>query len=128
MSVGARIRIEREARKISQVELAKRAGLSSVAIWNWEARGRVPHRRTLAKVAKALNVSERYLAEGRNDADPPYAGTTKAIRGAPEGDPAARGPEQGSTVAEVLDRTRMRIAELTGFDPDQIKLPLTITS
>jgi transcriptional regulator with XRE-family HTH domain len=126
MSVGARIRAQREARNMSQAELAKQVGLSSAAIWNWETKGRVPRPRALAKVAKALDVSERYLAEGHEDADQLHSGTTKAIQPAPETAPA-QGPGQGTTVAEVLARTRMRIAELIGFSPDQIKLTLTTT-
>jgi transcriptional regulator with XRE-family HTH domain len=127
MSVGARIRDEREARNISQAALAKQVGLSSAAIWNWETKGRVPRPRVLAKVAEALSVSERYLAEGRNGADGSYPETTKPIQQALKGARVAPRPEPGSTVAEVLERTRMQIAELTGFGPDQIKLTLTTT-
>jgi transcriptional regulator with XRE-family HTH domain len=128
MSVGARIRDEREARKMSQAQLAKQVGLSSAAIWNWETRGRVPRPRALAKVAEALSVSEQYLAEGRDDVGPLRSGTTRIIQLALDGTVPARGFEQGATVSEVLERTRARIAELTGFGPDQITLTLTTTS
>jgi transcriptional regulator with XRE-family HTH domain len=119
VSVGTRIRDQREARKMSQAELAKQVGLSSAAIWNWETKGRVPRPQVLAKVAEALNVSEQYLTEGRNIADP------NATQLVAERAPPAPSPEQGATITAVLDRTRMRIAELTGFAPDQIKLTLT---
>jgi transcriptional regulator with XRE-family HTH domain len=128
MSVGARIRDEREARKMSQSQLAKQVGLSSAAIWNWETRGRVPRPRVLARVAEALSVSEQYLAEGREGADPLRSGTTKIVRLALDGAIPAQSSEQGATVSEVLERTRMRISELTGFGPDQITLTLTTTS
>ena len=128
MSVGARIRDEREARKMSQAELAKQVGLSSAAIWNWETRGRVPRPRALAKVAEALSVSEQYLAEGRDGAGPARSGTTKIIQLAVDGAIPTQSSDQGATVAEVLERTRVRIAELTGFGPDQITLTLTTTS
>jgi transcriptional regulator with XRE-family HTH domain len=124
MSIGARIRDQREARKMSQVELAKQVGLSSTAIWNWEAKGRVPRPQILARVAEALSVSVHYLATGRGRPDLSQFRTTNAIQHAPEGSPM-QGAGQRATVAEVLERTRMRIAELTGFRPDQIQLTLT---
>jgi transcriptional regulator with XRE-family HTH domain len=111
---------------MSQAELAKHVGLSSAAIWNWETKGRVPRPRTLAKVAEALNVSEQFLAEGHDRPGLSHSGTTKEIELAAKGAPA-HGTEQGvATLAEVVERTRKRIAELTGFGPDQLKLTLTI--
>jgi transcriptional regulator with XRE-family HTH domain len=125
MSVGARIRDEREAQKMSQAQLAKQVGLSSAAIWNWETKGRVPRPQVLAKVAEVLSVSEEYLAEGRNGAVSPTE--TKKIIQTPEQAAPAQSSDQRATVAELLQRTRVRIAELTGFSPDQIKLTLTTT-
>jgi transcriptional regulator with XRE-family HTH domain len=122
MSVGTRIHDQREARKMSQSELAKRVGLTSAAIWNWETKGRVPRPQALAKVAKALNVSEQYLAEGREVADLSYSMTAKMLPRAPEE------RDQGATVSAIMEQTRMRIAELTGFDPSHIKLTLTTTT
>jgi transcriptional regulator with XRE-family HTH domain len=119
MSVGTRIHDQREARKMSQSELAKRVGLTSAAIWNWETKGRGPRPQALAKVAKALNVSAEYLAEGREDADLSRSKTAKALPLAPE---EAR---DQTTVSELMEQTRLQIAELTGFDPSQIKLTLT---
>lgn len=127
MSVGVRIRNQREARKMSQAQLAKQVGLSSAAIWNWETKGRVPRPQALAKVAEALNVSEEYLAEGRKGADLSPTGTRKIIQWAEEAVAPAQSSYQTATVAELLQRTRTRIAELTGFSPDQIKLTLTTT-
>jgi transcriptional regulator with XRE-family HTH domain len=135
VSVGARIRDQREARKMSQAELAKLVGLSSAAIWNWETKGRVPRRQVLAKVAEALNVSEQYLAEGRNGVEflhPEKAPATRPakthmIQPASAKTPTAQYPAQSATVAEELNQTRMRIAKLTGFDPDQIVLTLTVS-
>lgn len=43
-------------------ELAKRAGVSDVAVWTWEHRGRIPRSRTLDAVAKALGVSRNTLS------------------------------------------------------------------
>jgi transcriptional regulator with XRE-family HTH domain len=109
---------------MSQAELARQVGLSTAAVWNWETKGRVPRPQVLAKVAKALGVSEQYLAEGHEGANISHSLTTTAIQRASETAPA-QGPEQVSTVAELVERTRQRIAELTGFDLDQIKLTPT---
>jgi transcriptional regulator with XRE-family HTH domain len=105
---------------MSQAELAKRVGLTSAAIWNWETKGRVPRPQALAKVAKALNVSAQYLAEGREDADLSHSKTANVI---PSAAKVAR--DQDASVAAVMERTRMQIAELTGFDLSHIKLTLT---
>lgn len=126
MSVGARIRDRREARKMSRSQLARQVGLTSASIWNWETRGRVPRPRVLSKVAEALNVSELFLAEGRNSADLSYSGETKAIELVSEGGLPPQSPKQSATVADLLARTRMQIAELTGFGPDEIVMTVTV--
>jgi transcriptional regulator with XRE-family HTH domain len=126
MAVGARIRDQREARKMSQAELARQVGTTSAAVWNWETKGRVPRARVLAKVAEALNVSEQFLAEGGNGADSAHSETTKVIRLVPDGAPPLEPEQEVATVAEVVERTRKRIAELTGFGLDQVKLTLTV--
>jgi hypothetical protein len=84
----------------------------------------VPRPQALAKVAEALNVSEEYLSEGRRGTVVP---TLKTIQRVPVEAPMAQSSDQRATVAELLQRTRTRIAELTGFSPDQIKLTLTTT-
>lgn len=126
MSVGARIRDRREARKMSRSQLARQVGLTSASIWNWETRGRVPRPRVLSKVAEALNVSELFLAEGRNSADLSYSGEAKAIELVSEGGLPPQSPKQSATVADLLARTRMQIAELTGFGPDEIVMTVTV--
>jgi transcriptional regulator with XRE-family HTH domain len=125
--IGKRIRDRRESQNITQAQLAKLVGLSSAAIWNWETKGRVPRPQVLEKVAAALKVSTGYLAEGMQ---PPNASVPlEASHNVPAGPnerKAASPQDAASTVAEELERTREKIADLTGFDPAQIKLTLTV--
>jgi transcriptional regulator with XRE-family HTH domain len=122
-AVGKRIRDCRESKKISQSELAKLVGLSPAAIWNWESKGRVPRRKTLARVADALKVSEEYLSEGSESVEPPSADVLTDIA---RSDHSRSHSEPGSeTIAAELERARARIAELAGFELSRIKLKLT---
>jgi transcriptional regulator with XRE-family HTH domain len=124
-NVGKRIRDCREALKISQSELAKLVGLSPAAIWHWEAKGRVPRRRTLAKLAGALKVSERYLFEGKYGGDLLSEEKETSVR--PRNAVVAQSePSNGTmTMAAEIEKTRARIAELTGVELTRIKLQLT---
>jgi transcriptional regulator with XRE-family HTH domain len=126
-SVGEKIKQRRNDKNLTQHELAKLLGITRAAVCHWETKGTVPRAKTLAKVAEALKVSEQYLTEGSNGADQSHSDTAKEIQPAPEGAPPAQGAEQAVvTVAELVERTKERIAKLTGFGPDQIKLTLTV--
>jgi len=57
----ARLRRAREARQLSQGDLAKRAALQVSAISHFETGGRKPSFDNLKKLAEALNVSTDYL-------------------------------------------------------------------
>ena len=56
-----RLRTAREQRKLSQGELADRAGLQASAISHFETAGRKPSFENLKKLADALNVSTDFL-------------------------------------------------------------------
>lgn len=62
-TLGQRLRAAREAKQISQQELARRAGVSSGAIGNLEAGSRKSPRNLLA-IAAALGVSPHWLETG----------------------------------------------------------------
>lgn len=59
--VGNRIKRIREAKLMTATELAKRAGVSHVAVWTWEHKGITPRLATLDAVANALGVTRDYL-------------------------------------------------------------------
>jgi transcriptional regulator with XRE-family HTH domain len=122
-TVGKRIRDCREALKISQSELAKLVGLSPAAIWHWESKGRVPRRKTLARLAGALKVSERYLSEGKNGGDLLLEERATKVR--PGHAVIEQAVPSSWTMAAEIEKTRTRIAELTGVELTRIKLQLT---
>lgn len=61
-NIGNQIKSIRESKSMTVTELAKRAGVSNVAVWTWEHRGTTPRPGTLEAVAKALDVSTGSLS------------------------------------------------------------------
>jgi len=61
-----RLKAARERRGLSQVELAKKAGLQPTAISHFETAGRSPSFDNLRRLSDALSVSTDYLM-GRSD-------------------------------------------------------------
>lgn len=74
---GARLTAAREARGLSQAELAKLAGLQPAAIGHFERDRRKPSFANVRALARALNISSDYLL-GRSSS---MEGTTTAFRG-----------------------------------------------
>ena len=74
---GERLIAAREARRLTQTELAKKAGLQPAAIGHFERNRRKPSFANVRALAKALNVSSDYLL-GRS---PDMEGATTAFRG-----------------------------------------------
>jgi transcriptional regulator with XRE-family HTH domain len=101
--IGSRIRDAREARGMSAAELARLVKVSQTAVWNWEEKSRKPHSQTLIALAKVLGVSPEYLLHGNGSS------TTGLMK-----------PKE--TVADVVEDARSRIAMLTGFAPEKVKL------
>ena len=60
---GEKLRALREARFLSHRELAKRAGVSPTTVLNLEAGKAEPQRRTIRKLAQALEVDPAELVE-----------------------------------------------------------------
>lgn len=69
---GQRLSSARDAREISQGELAKKSGLPASSISHFEGGGRKPSFDNLRRIADALDVTTDYLL-GRSD----EIGTTK---------------------------------------------------
>ena len=65
-AIAHRIRQTRETRRLTQAELAERAGLPPATVSHFETGVRVPGTSTLRKLADALEVSLDYLL-GRVD-------------------------------------------------------------
>jgi transcriptional regulator with XRE-family HTH domain len=65
MSFGQRLRLKREALKLTQEQLAKASGLTSQYISIIEQDKRSPSLSSLAKLADELGVSTDYLVTGK---------------------------------------------------------------
>jgi transcriptional regulator with XRE-family HTH domain len=63
-SIGERIRRARKNAGLSQVDLARRIGVSQPAIATWESGVHDPRRVVLARLAEALSISLEWLAAG----------------------------------------------------------------
>lgn len=74
---GDRLLAARENRKLSQTELASKAGLQPAAIGHFERNRRKPSFANVRALAKALNVSADYLLGRASD----MQGATTAFRG-----------------------------------------------
>ena len=74
---GERLLAAREARELSQTELAQKAGLQPAAIGHFERNRRKPSFANVRALAKALNVSSDYLLGRTAD----LKGATTAFRG-----------------------------------------------
>jgi transcriptional regulator with XRE-family HTH domain len=109
-----RLQLAMMNRQVNASELARRAGVTPTAVWNWQQGNTTPRPQALSAIAKALSVSEDYLLEGPKQ----------------EGN---RSPDEeqtlsinGETVAEMIEDLRMRIARVTGFALDRVKLSLEL--
>lgn len=74
---GGRLIAAREARRLTQTELAQKAGLQPAAIGHFERDRRKPSFANVRALAKALNVSSDYLLGRSTD----MQGATTAFRG-----------------------------------------------
>src|SRR5690606_7747644 len=96
-----RLAASRETRGFSASELARLVGVTSTAVWNWEKNGVTPRPEMLAKIARALGVTEAYLHGGIVE-------------------DAKLGNQR--TVAEVIDDAQREIASIMGMPPDRITI------
>ncbi len=64
-----RLRVVRELRKLSQAELATKAGLQPAAISHFETGGRRPSFDNLRRLASALQITTDYLLGRVDDVD-----------------------------------------------------------
>ena len=112
-SFASRLRGLRENRRLSKTALAKRVGVSTTCVWNWEEGNTEPRPENLAALSKALNAPVPYLQDGSEWND------------APSTDPAAT-PAQygGGTLAEVIADAKSRIAQLAGISPEKVIISL----
>lgn len=66
-SIGQRIRALRRSKKLTQVQLAKIAGVSSPAVTEWEKDSYLPKAASLEAIANKFGVTTEYILTGKGD-------------------------------------------------------------
>lgn len=69
-TIGQRIRALRRAKKMTQAQLAKVAGVSSPAVTEWEKDGYLPKAASLDAMANLFQVTTEYLLTGEGKVEP----------------------------------------------------------
>lgn len=108
--IGKRIKKLREDLQMSKSELARRSGVTTTAVWNWEENGIVPRYEAFVKAATALGVTEIFLRTGLPAFVSPKS--VAAIR----------------SVREVIEDARMAVAEVLEVPLEKVTLKLEISS
>lgn len=65
VQIGRRIRLSREAKKLSQRQLAQRCDLNPTTIWRYESGTMQPGTNRLSLIARVLAVTTDYLITGK---------------------------------------------------------------
>lgn len=78
-TAGENIRIARERKKLSQVELAKLIGVSNDTVSRWETGKRQPRLQDLNRLAEILEVSFSFVAGKTNETTSSYSDNIPAI-------------------------------------------------
>ncbi len=66
-TIGQRIRALRRAKKLTQMQLAKIAGVSSPAVTEWEKDSYLPKAASLEAMANAFGVTSEYILTGKGE-------------------------------------------------------------
>ncbi len=113
-SFANRLRVLRENRRLSKTALAKKVGVSTTCVWNWEEGNTEPRPENLAALSKALNAPVTYLQNGSEWDEAPSAilGTAPTPYGG------------GVTLAEVIADAKNRIAQLAGISSEKVNISL----
>lgn len=104
--VGKRIQRAREMKGFTKSDLARATGVSTTAVWNWEQNELTPRMPTMIKVAACLDVSVDFLQTGSDSAH------------------IVNEKVQPLSVAAMIEETRAKIAQATGFAVERVKLHL----
>ncbi len=111
-----RLKLAMMRSQISASELARRTGVTPTAVWNWKRGYTMPRPQALMAIAGVLNVTEDYLRVG------PVHDMSKEACEQPNP------PSSADSIAELVEDLRVRIAGLTGFSLEQVKLNLELKS
>ncbi|MCE7029564.1 helix-turn-helix domain-containing protein [Jiella avicenniae] len=111
-SSGKRLAKARAEAGMNASDLARAAGVSSTAVWNWEKNGTMPREDKIALIAKAIGVSTEFLRTGLFS----------------DGQAAHTSPGRGKTVADVIAGAQREISQITGVPIDRVKIRVEFES
>ena len=113
-TMADRIQRTREERKLTASELARKLGVTSTAVWNWEKNGRRPRHAVLSDLSKTLGVSAEWLLSGKSERDNADAEPGMAVKSSENG--------KTQTVAEIIENTRRQIEKITAVPYERVKI------
>ncbi len=111
-TLGGRISIAREAASLSSAQVARRLGIKSETLRNWETDRSEPRANRLTMLAGVLNVSPGWLLSGRGEGPPVGDMSGDDVLALQMLVNSARREQQN--LADTLDRLEAKISHLTG--------------
>jgi transcriptional regulator with XRE-family HTH domain len=108
---GVRLRRLRKGRDISLAAFAKALGVSRPTVWAWESGKSVPRPARMATILTELGISDEQTVAFRHPvrSSPPTASNADSM-----------------ALADFVERTKARIAELSGTTADKVRVIIEI--
>lgn len=111
-SFSNRLQGLREKRRLSKTALAKKVGVSTTCVWNWEEGNTEPRSENLRALSEALNAPMEYLESGAQ------------WEGAPSEIPSAGVGDVNLSLPNVIAEAKMRIAAIAGIPAEKVNISL----
>ena len=107
-TIGQRIRALRRSKKMTQVQLAKIAGVSSPAVTEWEKDSYLPKAASLEAIANKLGVTTEYILTGKGDPEVMQKDYSNVIPVSPRMAPVLSWVQAGTmTNVEAVDMSQI---------------------
>lgn len=107
-TIGQRIRALRRSKKLTQVQLAKIAGVSSPAVTEWEKDSYLPKAASLEAIANKFGVTTEYILTGKGDPEAMQKEQSNVIPVAPRMAPVLSWVQAGTmTNVEAVDMSQI---------------------
>ena len=107
-TIGQRIRALRRSKKLTQVQLAKIAGVSSPAVTEWEKDGYLPKAASLEAIANEFGVTTEYILTGKGDSGVAQKEQSNVVPVAPRMAPVLSWVQAGTmTNVEAVDMSQV---------------------
>lgn len=111
-SFSNRLQRLREDRRFTKTALAKKVGVTTTCVWNWEEGNTEPRPENMRALGEALNVPVEYLESGAG------------WEGAPSAGLPAEGGDDDLSLPSVIAEAKIRIATLAGISSEKVTISL----